>query len=155
LKFLGYSFYIRKGKCRLSLHKQSLQKLKARLKELTSRSNGMGYEQRKLQLTRYIRGWINYYKLADMKTHLQRVDEWYRRRLRMCIWKCWKKVKTRFQNLMKCGIGRGKSWEWANTRKSYWRTSKSPILTRAITNENLRLAGYPSLSAYYAKLYRN
>ncbi|MFV0507155.1 MAG: hypothetical protein ACK5L5_10705 [Bacteroidales bacterium] len=56
---------------------------------------------------------------------------------------------------MKCGIGRGKSWEWANTRKSYWRTSKSPILTRAITNENLRLAGYPSLSAYYAKLYRN
>ncbi|MFV0506556.1 MAG: group II intron maturase-specific domain-containing protein, partial [Bacteroidales bacterium] len=74
---------MRKGKCRLSLHKPSLQKLKARLKELTSRSNGMGYEQRKLQLTRYIRGWINYYKLADMKTHLQRVDEWYRRRLRM------------------------------------------------------------------------
>ncbi|MFV0507318.1 MAG: group II intron maturase-specific domain-containing protein [Bacteroidales bacterium] len=106
--------------------------MKARLKELTSRSNGMGYEQRKLQLTRYIRGWINYYKLADMKTHLQRVDEWYRRRLRMCI--CWKKVKTKFQDLMKCGIGQGKSWEWANTRKSYWRTSKSPMLTRAITN---------------------
>ncbi|MFV0506809.1 MAG: group II intron maturase-specific domain-containing protein [Bacteroidales bacterium] len=102
-----------------------------------------------------MRGWINYYKLADMKTHLQRVDECYRRRLRMCIWKCWKKVKTKFQDLMKCGIGQGKSWEWANTRKSYWRTSKSPILTQAITNENLRLAGYPSLSAYYAKLYRN
>ncbi|MFV0506414.1 MAG: hypothetical protein ACK5L5_06850, partial [Bacteroidales bacterium] len=54
LKFLGSSFYIRTGKCRLSLHKQSLKKLKARLRELTARCNGMGYEQRKLQLPRYI-----------------------------------------------------------------------------------------------------
>ena len=155
LKFLGYSFYIMKGKCLLSLHPKSLNKMKAKLKELTSRSNGMGYEQRKKKLTLYIQGWINYYKLAEMKNHLKRVDEWYRRRLRMCIWKCWKKVKTKFQNLMKCGIDKHKAWEWANTRKGYWHTSNSWILSRSITNDNLRLAGYPSLSDYYRKFYRN
>ncbi len=155
LKFLGYSFYVMKGKCRLLLHSKSLTKMKAKLKELTSRSNGMGYEQRKKKLTLYIQGWINYYKLADMKNHLQRLDKWYRRRLRMCIWKSWKRVRTRFQNLMKCGIDRRKALEWANTRKGYWHISNSWIMSRSVTDENLRLAGYPSLSEYYRKLYRN
>lgn len=155
LKFLGYTFYIMRGKCRLSVHSKSTTKMKAKLKELTSRSNGMGYEQRKEQLTLYIQGWINYYKLADMKQHLHRVDKWYRRRLRMCIWKCWKKIKTRFKNLMKCGIEKQKAWEWANTRKGYWHISNSWILATSITNEKLWLAGYPNLSDYYRKLYRN
>jgi len=154
LKFLGYSFYMYRGECRLSLHKLSLQKMKSKLKELTSRSNGMGYEQRKFKLKQYIQGWINYYKLADMKSHLQSTDEWLRRRIRMCIWKYWKKIKTKLTNLVKCGIDKSQAWEWANTRKSYWRTSRSPILTRAITNEHLRQAGYPFLNDYYSKFYR-
>ena len=115
----------------------------------------MGYELRKQKLRLYIQGWINYYKLADMKKHLLRTDEWYKRRLRMCIWKCWKKVKTKFHNLMKCGIDKQKAWEWANTRKGYWRISNSWILACSITNEKLRLAGYPNLSDYYRKMYRN
>ena len=155
LKFLGYSFYMKDNKCRLSLHPKSLSKMKSKLKELTSRSNGMGYELRKQKLRLYIQGWINYYKLADMKKHLLRTDEWYKRRLRMCIWKCWKKVKTKFHNLMKCGIDKQKAWEWANTRKGYWRISNSWILACSITNEKLRLAGYPNLSDYYRKMYRN
>ena len=155
LKFLGYSFYVKNGQCHLSLHRQSLLKMKAKLKELTSRSNGMGYEQRKYKLKQYIQGWINYYKLADMKKYLQQVDKWLRRRLRMCIWKCWKRVKTKHANLIKCGIDKRKAWEWANTRKGYWLVSKSFILTRALTNENLRLAGYSCLSDYYRKFYRN
>ena len=157
LKFLGYSFYIHRGECRLLLHKLSLHKMKSKLKELTSRSNGMGYEHRKFKLKQYIQGWINYYKLADMKSHLQSIDKWLRRRIRMCIWKYWKKIKTKFTNLVKCGIDKNKAWELANTRKNYWRTSRSPILQRAITNENLRQAGYPFLSdyyTYYSKFYR-
>jgi len=154
LKFLGYSFYMNRGEYRLSLHKLSLQKMKSKLKELTSRSNGMSYERRKFKLKQYIQGWINYYKLADMKTYLQSIDEWLRRRIRMCIWKYWKKIKTKFRNLVKCGIDKSRALGWANTRKSYWRTSKSPILQRAITNENLRQTGYPFLSDYYSKFYR-
>ena len=118
--FLGYSFYIHSGECRLSVHPKSYVKLKIRLKELTGRSNGMGYEKRKSSLRVFILGWLEYFKLADMKKRLQALDEWYRCRLRMCILKCWKKIKTRFENLTRCGIDKRKAWEWA--RKGYWRT---------------------------------
>lgn len=154
MKFLGYSFYVMKGLCKLCLHSKSKYKLRLRLKEITSRSKGFGYEKCKTKLKEYIQGWIGYYKLADMKNYLQSVDEWLRRRLRMCIWKCWKKVKTKCANLIKCKIDRNNAWQWANTRKSYWRTSKSPILQRALDNDRLRKAGYPFLSDYYCKVYR-
>lgn len=154
LKFLGYSFYVKKGVCRLSLHSKSKAKLKSRLKDLTSRSKGFGYERCKNKLKEYIQGWIGYYKLADMKSFLQSVDEWLRRRLRMCIWKCWKKTKTKFANLIKCKIDKYQAWQWANTRKGYWRTSKSPILSRALDKNMLQLAGYSFLSDYYSKIYR-
>lgn len=95
MKFLGYSFYVMKGNCRLSVHPKSAEKMKARLKELTSRSNGWGYEARKFKLKQFIVGWIEYFKLADMKQFLSRTDEWLRRRIRMCIWKSWKKISTR------------------------------------------------------------
>ncbi|MFA7170332.1 MAG: group II intron reverse transcriptase/maturase [Candidatus Paceibacterota bacterium] len=154
VKYLGYAFYISKGECRLRPHPKSLLKMKARLKELTSRSNGMGYGKRKLKLRQYIIGWIGYYKLGDMKAYLVNIDKWLRRRIRMCIWKCWKKVRTRFTNLQKCGINKQKSWEWSNTRKSYWRISGSPILSRALNNNNLQRVGYIFLSDYYSKVYR-
>lgn len=154
LKFLGYSFYVMKGVCKLSLHSKSKAKLKSTLKDLTSRSKGFGYERCKSKLKEYVQGWIGYYKLADMKGFLQSVDEWLRRRLRMCIWKCWKKTKTKFTNLKKCKIDKYQAWQWANTRKGYWRTSKSPILSRALDKNMLQLAGYPFLSDYYSKIYR-
>lgn len=154
MKYLGYSFYIRNGKCRLGIHSKTKAKLKAKLKDLTGRSNGMGYEQRKAALTMYMRGWMEYYKLADGKSFLHDTDEWYRRRLRMCIWKCWKRIKTRFKNLMRCGISRNQAWQWANTRYGYWHIAHSWILTRAISNEKLQLAGYPSLMGYYEQLHR-
>ena len=112
----------------------------------------MGYGKRKLR--QYIIGWIGYYKLGDMKAYLVNIDKWLRRRIRMCIWKCWKKVRTKFTNLQKCGINKQKSWEWSNTRKSYWRVSGSPVLSRAINNNNLQRAGYMFLSDYYSKVYR-
>lgn len=79
-----------------------------------------------------IRSWMEYFKYADMKNRIADTDEWFRRRLRMCIWKCWKKVRTRLANLMKCGIAKYQAWQWVNTRKGYWRIAGSPILTRAI-----------------------
>lgn len=97
MKFLGYSFYIHSGEYRLSVHPKSLDKFKAKLKELTGRSNGMGYARRKESLRHYIMGWLEYFKLADMKSKLHEMDRWFRRRLRMCIWKNWKKTVTRTQ----------------------------------------------------------
>lgn len=153
IKFLGYSFYRKKGEGRLRVHSKSAVKMREKIKELTSRSNGWGNERRREKLRQYITGWVNYFKLAEMKTLLLRVDEWYRRRLRTVIWKQWKRTRTRLANLIKLGINKYKAWEYASTRKGYWRTARSFILTKTITNERLKQAGYIFLSDYYRKVY--
>ena len=152
IKFLGYSFYKYKGVIRFRIHPKSISKLRAKIRELTSRSNGWGNVRRKTALSYFVKGWINYYKYADIKTLLIRIDEWYRRRLRMIIWKQWKRVRTRGRNLMKLGVVKYKAWEFANTRKSYWRTAKSPILSRSVTNKRLEQAGYIFFSDYYKQV---
>ena len=152
IKFLGYSFYEKRKEGRLRIHPKSVSKMKDRIKELTSRSNGWGDARRKETLKQYITGWVNYFKLADMKTLLIQIDEWYRRRLRMVIWKQWKRIRTRLRNLIKLGIAKYKAWEYANTRKGYWRTAKSPILKTSITNERLKQAGYMFFTEYYRKV---
>lgn len=152
MKFLGYSFYIKKGECRLSVHPDSYEKFKSKLKELTGRSNGMSYARRKESLRYFLLGWLEYFKLADMKSKLRDIDTWYRRRLRMCIWKNWKKTKTRFKNLMKCGIIDWEAWKWANTRKGYWHISNSKVLSIALNNDNLERAGYPLIVNCYRKV---
>jgi group II intron reverse transcriptase/maturase len=152
LKFLGYSFYMKKGKCRLRVHPKSITKMQQRVRELTSRSNGKGNEWRKAATRQYIIGWVNYFKLADMKTLLNRTDEWFRRRIRMVIWKQWKRTKTKFRNLMKLGVDKRTAWEHANTRKSYWHTAGSFILSCTVTNERLKRAGYLFFTDYYQKV---
>ena len=152
IKFLGYSFYENGKGGRLRIHPKSVSKMKDRIKELTSRNNGWGDARRKETLKQYITGWVNYFKLADMKQLLLQVDEWYRRRLRMVIWKQWKRIRTRLRNLIKLGIAKYKAWEYANTRKGYWRIAKSPILNTSITNERLKQAGYIFLTDYYRKV---
>ena len=147
----GYSFYIYKGDGRLRIHPKSVAKIKARIKELTTRSNGWGNDRRKEALSQYIKGWVQYFKLADMKVLLIRVDEWYRRMLRMVIWKQWKRIKTKITNLVKLGVKKQKAYEWANSRKGYWHIAGSYILGTTITTERLRLAGYVFLSDYFIK----
>ena len=149
VKYLGYSFYVMKGKCQLTVHPKAKSKMKAKLKELTSRSNGWGYAKRKQKLEEYIRGWVGFYHLANMKRFLMETDEWLRRRLRMCIWKSWKRVKTRIANLIKCGIDKYQAYMWGNSRLGYWRIAGSYILCRAITNEKLSMAGYATLMGSY------
>ena len=149
IKFLGYSFYQLKGEGRLRIHPKSVTKMKTRIKQLTSRSNGWGNERRKVALSQYIKGWVQYFKLADMRKLLEKTDEWYRRRLRMVIWKQWKLTITKMANLIKLGINKYKAHEWANTRKGYWHIANSFILSRTITNDRLRKAGYVFLLDHY------
>ena len=155
VKYLGYSFYVMSGKCRLRLHPKSVAKMKAKLKELTSRSNGWGYARLKGKLNLYIIGWMNYFKLADMRNVLETTDKWLRHRIRSYVWKSWKKIGTKFKNLMKCGIDKWKAWQWANTRSGYWNVAGSPILSRAMSTERLKLQGYPCLVDLYVKLHQH
>ena len=87
-----------------------------------------------------------------MKTLLVEIDEWYRRRLRMVVWKQWKRIKTRIVNLVKLGVKKQKAFEWANTRKGYWHIAGSHILSTTITTQRLRLAGYLFFTDYYSKV---
>ncbi|WP_368014059.1 group II intron maturase-specific domain-containing protein [Heyndrickxia coagulans] len=125
------------------------KKLKEKIRRITGRSNGLSVEERKKRLNDTVRGWVNYYKLADMKSLVTRLDQWTRRRMRMVTWKRWKRVRTRFYWLKKLGINKRKAWEWANTRKGYWRISGSHILARTLTNELFRRARYISFLDYY------
>lgn len=152
LKFLGYSFYNSKDGVRMRVHEKTVKKFKGKLKFLTSRSSIGNIQNTYMKLKQVIVGWINYYKLADMKQLMLRLDEWLRRRIRMCYWKQWKKTKTKFTNLRKLGANKQKAWEHANTRKGYWRTSNSPILATTITNTKLKKAGLVSLFEVYAKV---
>lgn len=154
-KFLGYSFYKGKEKWRLCVHPKSYDKLKNRLKEITSRSNGKGYAERKELLWYCIQGWVSYFKLADMSANLKTIDKWLRFRIRMFIWKSWKKISTKYNNLKKVGIADNQAWQWANTRKSYCRTALSPILNRALNIKTLRKAGYTNLTDRYLKSIAN
>lgn len=149
VKYLGYSFYRIKGKCRFRVHPHSINKLKDKLRKVTARSNGMSIEGRKLKLNQIIRGWVQYFKLADMKGIMATIDQWLRRRIRMVTWKRWKKVKTKFENLQKLGVAKGKAWEWANTRKSYWHIANSWILDTTLTNARFEKQGYLSFLKYY------
>ncbi|WP_446899433.1 group II intron maturase-specific domain-containing protein [Clostridium sp. LBM24168] len=95
-----------------------------------------------------IKVWINYFKLADMKS-TKTLDEWLRRRIRMCYWKQWKKLKTKHDNLKRLGIDEYKAWEYANTRKGYWRISCSPILSKTLSNKYLKKQGFITLTERY------
>lgn len=152
VKFLGFSFYRYKGKTRIRIHSKSIAKMKSKVKELTARSNGMSNELRVMKLRRYIMGWTNYFKLADMKSLLKVTDEWMRRRIRMIYWKQWKRVRTKFKILQSFGVQKQKAWEYANTRKGYWRISNSPILNKSLRNDVLKGFGYLSFSEYYRQV---
>lgn len=151
IKYLGFGFYwdIFSHQFKAKPHLKSIQKLKQKLKQLTSRSWGVNTAHRLVKLKQLIVGWVNYFRIGRMKGTCRALDEHIRFRLRMCIWKQWKKVKTRYNNLMKLGIKRQKAWEWANTRKGYARIANSFILCTAITNERLKKFGLVSLLDQY------
>jgi len=156
LKFLGFRLYTRSdGTKGIGIHPKSVQKFKAKVKQITKRNRGRKFDQIVSELKRYTDGWIQYFGIAETKTLIRDLNAWIRRRLRMYIWKQWKKNSARFKNLMKLGVNRQKAWEWANTRKSYWHTAGGWILSTTITNERLEKRGYSDISKKYEAVHLN
>ena len=155
VKYLGYSFYRYRGKCRFRVHPKSIVKMKNIIRELTNRSNGWGNEYRALKLTQYIRGWVNYFGMADMKKLLQTTDEWLRHKIRAIYWKQWKKVKTKYKELKKLGVENEKAWICANMRNGNWFCSGYFVLQTAFNNKKLRELGYPTFTEFYLKICEN
>lgn len=150
-KFLGFSFTFHKEP-KVRIAKQSLKRMKSKIRELTARKMPFPMEYRIQKLNQYLIGWCGYFALADTKSVFASLDGWIRRRLRMCLWKNWKKPRTKVRNLIRLGIPDWKAYEWGNTRKGYWRISNSPILDRALNNSYWSRQGLKSLQARYEHL---
>lgn len=150
-KFLGFSFTVNKDP-KVRIAPQSMKKVKTRIREITSRKKPLSMEQRIKELNRYLTGWGGYFMLADTPSAFQGLDEWIRRRLRMCLWKQWKKPKTKVKRLVSLGIPKDKAFEWGNTRKGYWRIAGSPILQRSMDNQYWKSIGFRSLTDRYNHL---
>ena len=148
-KFLGFSFYFVKGVAKIRIHEKSIKRFKEKVKSITNRNRGISMDLRLLKLNDSIKGWINYFGIANDKRKLLELDKWIRRRLRACIWKQWKKIRTRYRNLVKLGIDNWKAWEYANTRKGHWKISGSPILSKSLHNKYLESIGFVSLTQTY------
>ena len=153
IKYLGYAFYRNKGKCRFRVHPKSVQKMKDQIRELTRRNNGWSNEYRRQRLAEYVRGWINYYSMADMKGLMTETDEWLRRKIRTIYWKQWKRVRTRYRNLRALKLPEWQVHKLANSRVGYWRMGQ--VLSCALTNKIIAQLGYISMLDYYLKVCEN
>lgn len=116
VKYLGYTFYRCKGKCRFRVHQKSVAKMKNRIRELTDRNKGISNAEREKKYQEYVRGWVEYFRLADMKGLLKTTDEWARRRIRAVYWKQWKRVRTRYRILRKLKLEHWQAIKLANSR---------------------------------------
>lgn len=152
-KFLGFTLSLMFGKAYSSISKQSLNRHKEKLRNILSRSKPIPLEQRIKKLNQVNIGWINYYGVAKCKGILGQLDTWIRQRLRMCIWKQWKRVRTRYRNLKKLGLTHYQSIKFANTRKGYWRIANSAVLTTTLTNQFFTDLGLKSLTRHYIKIH--
>ena len=152
-KFLGFALGKGRKGVYIRVHAKSLRKAKQKLKELTSRSQGRNVRKVMDNVKVFIRGWLGYFGIASMKTTMQEWDGWLRRRIRMYIWKQWKKPRTRVKNLMKLGVPEWRACEVAYSRKSYWCSAKHASVNMAITSKRLARAGYFSLSDRYESLH--
>ena len=150
-KFLGFSFTLER-ETRIRLAQKTVKRFKNKVRELTSRSKSQAMSERIEELNTYVMGWIGYYQLADTRSVLQELDEWLRRRLRMCYLKQWKKPKTKKSKLVSLGI----TPEWAQlisrSRKGHWRLANSPQVNKALSLSFWKNQGLLSLVERYDKL---
>ncbi len=152
-KFLGFALGRGRNGYYIRAHAKSLKKAKQKLKELTSRSQGRNVRAVTRDIKVYMTGWLAYFGIASMKGTMEDWNGWLRRRLRMYIWKQWKKPKTKVQNLIKLGMEPWKAYRNGNTRKGYWAVAVSGILSHTITNERLAQAGYCDILVTYESLH--
>ncbi|MGH7238513.1 MAG: group II intron reverse transcriptase/maturase, partial [Candidatus Saccharimonadales bacterium] len=142
---LGFSFYQKKGKWEIRIAPKSIEKMRRKIKEHTRRNDPAPAKDKIKKMAPVIRGWVNYFAIAQAKSKMSELDQLVRVRLRIGIWKQWKKPKTRRTNLIKLGVNRQKAYEWSNTRKGPCRSAHAPILTVSLNNmyfTKLRYIGF-------------
>ena len=138
-----------KGKYQLVVVDKKWKTLKQELKQATKKTAPLTFTERLDKLKEIQRGWINYFRMANIQAKLKEMDSWLRNRLRYCIWEDWKKPERRRKSLMRLGIHNGQAYAWSRTRMKGWAVAQSPILVTTITLERLVKRGYESMITYY------
>jgi group II intron reverse transcriptase/maturase len=150
-KFLGFSFYKRKGEVHIRVAKRSLERFRDKLRRLTKRTRSGKLEEVIESINQYTMGWIAYYRLADTPSVFEGLDSWTRRRLRQMVWKRWKRGTTRYRKLVKLGVPRERAGLGA-VGKSPWHMSRTPVINEALSNAYWRNSGLKSIKARYQEL---
>lgn len=146
---LGFSFFEKEGKWEIKIAEQSIERITAKCKKLTQRSDGRSWGSKVGRLTPVIRGWVNYFRIGkNSKSVMKNLDGRIRTRLRMCIWKEWKRIRTRIRELRKLGA-KENSIRWGSSSKQSCRVANSQILKTTLTNRYFLLNGYKGFSLVY------
>ena len=153
-KYLGFSFWATKGgKWKPKPHLKSYQKLKRKLKQLTNRSWSTSLDNRIKQINYLVRGWVNYFRIANMKNTIIEIDKHLRTRIRVIIWKQWKRISRREKALVQLGVEKEIAHNVACTRKGYYQICKTTYVQFAINIERLRKRGLIFLLDQYQKVH--
>jgi group II intron reverse transcriptase/maturase len=154
IKFLGFGYFTGKDKkYQAKPHKLSIEKLKRKLKALTSRRWSISLDSRLRKLKQQIVGWIYYFRIAKMKTILEEIDSKLRKRIRVIVWKQWKVFRKRYESLRKLGATHRNARRTAGCRKGYQYVCNSATIHATITNKRLEARGLTSLSNLYSKVH--
>ena len=155
IKYLGFGFYQKtnQNRWRPKPHIKSVQKFKIKLRDILVRSRSSNLDERLLKLKQLIYGWVNYFRIADMTTMLINIDGNIRRKLRVIIWKQWKKIKKRYTCLRKLGITHRDAYVTANSRRGYYHISHTRVLEKAISKERLNKRGLVNSLDHYLKVH--
>lgn len=146
---LGFSFLNKDKSWEIRIAPKSLKRVKKKIKESTQRKDPTPVKGKIKKMEAMIRGWVNYFVIAKAEKAMKVLDKFTRTRLRMGIWKQWKKSKTKIRNLQRLGIRPQQAYEWGYSRKSYCRVSHSPILCMALNNEYFSKLRYIGFVNYY------
>jgi len=140
-RFLGFTF----RKKKIVWSEKSLTRFKRRVRELTGRSWGVSMDYRQRKLSEYLRGWMAYFALSEYYSPVPELDEWIRRRLRMCYWKQWRKCRKRVGELLKLGVSKRQAVMTALSRKSYWHLSRTMATQWGMNDAWLKSQGLVSV----------
>ena len=154
-KFLGFALGRNGSGIYVRVHPKSWKKFKSKLKDLSSRRSVQSIKPSLEKIKVYARGWLNYYGIASMKNNIDEINGWLYHRIRMCIWKQWKRPKTKMRNLMKMGIPKYYAHMAANSRKGHWYCSNLTTVKRAMTKERLINSGFYDLATAYQSVHVN
>jgi RNA-directed DNA polymerase len=136
-RFLGFTF--RGTKLRWS--ERAYEDFRHRLRRLTGRSWGVSMAYRLDKLAQYVRGWMGYFGISDYYRPVPELDQWLRRRVRMCYWKQWRKVRTKVRNLLALGTDKRQAIMTALSSKSYWHLSRTLATQTGMTIDWLKSQG--------------